>query len=91
MDPVIQLPPYQPLSKPNFMWNEDISGEAFTDNIMAAYHEIVHWKKNVFMIPSGKAGEEFVKEMSRLFRSYGESSAEECVSLTAAMVIPSGV
>ena len=88
-DPAIQLPPYHPLSKPNFMWSENISGEAFTDDIMATYHEIVHWKKNIFMVPSGRAGEDFVKEMSLLFRSYGESTAEECVSLMAAMVIPS--
>ena len=48
----------------------------------------VRWKQNLFMVPSGKVGEAFVAELSRLYRLYGESTSLEPVALTAAMTIP---
>ena len=32
-----------------------------------AYDEVVHWKKNVFVVFFGRVGKEFVQELSRLF------------------------
>ena len=32
------------------------------------YAEIVHWKRNLFKIPSGKAGSAFTRELAWLFR-----------------------
>ena len=34
--------------------------------INATYDEIVHWRRNVFMLPSGAAGKAFVQENTRL-------------------------
>ena len=85
---VSDLPPYSLATSPNFMWGR-IDGESFTHTISCCHAEIVHWKRNLFKVPSGKAGSAFTGELARLFRAYGESSAMELVSLNAAMVLPS--
>ena len=65
-----------------------MSGEDFFQSIDAAYAEVIRWKHNLFLTPSGKSGREFVFELARLFRSYGEGSALESIAIKAAMVLP---
>ena len=62
------LPPFQPASEPSFV-------------IDACYKEVVHWRRNYFMIPSGKAGKDFVTELTRLLRAFADGSTLECVTL----------
>ena len=84
---VCELPPYEEAAAPNFQRGE-IDAETFSHSIECCYAEVVHWKRNLFKIPSGKAGKAFVRELSRLFHAFGDSSAMECVALKAAMVLP---
>ena len=84
---VKDLPAYLPSTSANFKWGE-VDGESFARSITAIYDEIVHWKRNLFKTPSGKAGRMFVQEQARLFTAYAESSALENISLKAAMVMP---
>ena len=81
------LPPFVQMGEPNFTWGE-LEGVHFSDIITSAYAEVIHWKHNLFSVPSGKAGTCFVMELSSLFRSYGEGSAMESCALHAAMVLP---
>ena len=81
------LPPFIPLNRPNFHRSESVDGLTFTDLVNKAYQEVVHWRHNIFSVPSGKAGTAFVSELSRLFRGYGESSALEATALKAAMIL----
>ena len=81
------LPPFQPASEPSFVWGE-VDGECFIKLIDACYKEVVHWRRNYFMIPSGKAGKDFVTELTRLLRAFADGSTLECVALKAAMVMP---
>ena len=60
-----QLPPYEPTSQTPFVWGE-FDSDSFSSTLSAAYLEVVHWKRNVFQIPFGKGGKEFVKELSRI-------------------------
>ena len=76
------------MSPPTFVLSEMMSGEDFIQSIDAAYAEVVRWKHNLFLTPSGKSGREFVSELARLFRSYGEGSALESIAIKAAMVLP---
>ena len=69
------------------MWDE-ITGTDFTQIINSSYAEIVHWRRNLFKVPSGKPGKAFVKELARLFASYGEESALEAIALKAAFTLP---
>ena len=70
-----------------FVWGE-IDGADFRQVIDAAYAEVVHWTRNIFQVPSGAAGKEFVAELTRLFYAYAEQTALESVALTAVMVLP---
>ena len=49
-----------------------MEGESFQEDLLQAYCEVIRWKRNLFMVPSGKHGEAFVSELARLYRSYGE-------------------
>ena len=81
------LPSYPPLPQPSFTWN-DINGADFVHTINSCYAEVVHWRRNLFKIPSGQAGKEFVKELSHLFLNYAESTPLECVAMKAAFAFP---
>jgi hypothetical protein len=58
------LPTFLPLNKPNFRWSESIDGQTFVDLVVKAYEDVVHWRQNVFSVPSGKTGKEFVGELA---------------------------
>ena len=76
-----RLPEYEPLSaEANFVWG-NVDGVTFSSAVNAAYAETVHWRRNLFMVPSGKAGKEFVQEQARLWRAYATASALEAVAL----------
>ena len=84
---VYSLPSFLQVNEPNFMW-ESRDGSSFAHAVMCCYAEVIHWKRNLFKVPSGKAGSSFVKELTRLLRAYTEASALECVALKAVMVMP---
>lgn len=86
--PVIStLPSFTSAQLPNFNWGE-VDGPTIVDIFDQCYDEIVHWKRNIFKVPSGKSGKSFVREMSRLLNAFGDASALEVVALKAAMVMP---
>ena len=75
----------------------DVDGGTFCCALNGVYNEIVHWKRNLFKIPTGKAGTALVqelsrtfraRELSRMFRAYADCSALESVAMKAAMEIP---
>ncbi len=82
-----ELPSFSPAPMPTFKWGS-LDGPDIAQVISASYAEAVCWRRNVFAVPSGKAGKEFVLELARLFRAYAEGSALESIALKAAMVMP---
>ena len=60
----------------------------FTNLIDEAYSQIVHWRPNLFKVPSGSCGKQFVAELARLFEAFTTESALEPVALSAAMTLP---
>ena len=81
-----ELPAFTPMALPRFTWGE-LDSETFTQRLNHAYSTVVHWRRNIFSIPSGNAGAGFVTELSRLFRAYAVGSALESVALKAAMTM----
>ena len=75
-------------SQPNFQWGSK-DGKAFCDNIMIdeAYNDIIHWKRNIFLLPSGATGKAFIREITRLLQTFAEGSAMECIALKASFVM----
>ena len=83
---VRSLPPAPGL---DFVWGQgEVSPKEFVRNVRAAYSESVHWRRNIFSVPSGKSGKEFVRELAGLFKAYANGSALESIALTAAMLLP---
>ena len=75
------------MSVPSFLWGE-LSGQDCAKQLIECYNEALHWRRNLFKVPQGKAGNEFVQEISRLFRSYAEASSLESIALTATILFP---
>ena len=50
-------------SPPNFIWSDVVDGAGFIHSATAAYAEVVHWKHNLFLPPSGKIGHQFTQEL----------------------------
>lgn len=84
---VEDLPSYTSSQNTSFTWHE-IDGIDFIHMIDSTYSEVIHWRRNLFKVPSGKSGKAFVREMARLFSSYGEGSAMESIALKAAFTLP---
>ena len=82
--PVVDDYPFTP--NVDFQWG-DITGKQFCDLITSAYEEVVHWKHNVFMIPFGKAGKAFVKELAKLYQAFADHSALHSIALMACSVM----
>ena len=78
--------PLPSCSQPNFQWGSK-DGKAFCDMIDEAYDDIVHWKRNIFLLPSGVAGKSFIQEITRLLLAFAEGSALECIALKASFVM----
>eukprot|EP00795_Rhopilema_esculentum_P015800 gene15800-7104_t len=57
--------------------------------INAIYEEVVFWKRNLFMLPSGKVGKEFVEECSRLVDEWVDDGPLHLIALKAMMIMPS--
>ena len=50
-----------------FYWN-DVAGTQLAIESNNTYEKIVHWKRNLFMLPSGAAGKNYIEEVARLMK-----------------------
>ena len=57
------------MNEPSFAWSEEIDGTSFSHTITADFAKIIHWKRNLFHAPSGKAGISVVNTLASLFRA----------------------
>ena len=67
------------------MWGA-FDGPSMAHTIDCAYAEIVHSRRNLFLLSSGR---DFIREQTRLFSSYAECKPFERITLKAAMTMPS--
>ena len=59
-----------------------LKGTDITAAVNHAYSVVVRWKKNLFRVPSGKAGQEFIDEVVKTLNLYISGSHFESVGLT---------
>ncbi len=67
---------YTPISEPNFGWGSE-DGKTITSTLNRIYDKIVHWRRNLFKVPSGKHGKSFVRELTRMFNGYGGTGKDQ--------------
>ncbi|XP_066919036.1 uncharacterized protein [Clytia hemisphaerica] len=95
----VQLPP-EPEAEPEpqpqnnieriperFYWG-DIKGTDFERLINNSYEKIVYWRKNLFKLPSGRTGKDFIREVTRLLNAWIEDSPLGVVSMKAVHIMP---
>ena len=62
---IAALPCYEEMTEPLFSWGA-LDGPTCVAIINDCYNEAVCWKPNLFRLPAGRIGEQFVMELSRL-------------------------
>ena len=63
---VPNLPQFTVLEAPSFFWGNHTGRECCLA-LSECYDEAIHWRHNLFKVPSGRAGNLFVRELTRLF------------------------
>ena len=71
----------------SFLWGET-KGSNFVKDLDTMYEKIVYWRQNLFLLPSGRPGKKFIKEITRLVNSWIDNTALKQFSLKAIMVMP---
>ena len=49
--------------------------------INEVYNEVVYWSKNVFLVPYGKIGKEFIDELTSLINDWNDETERQHVAL----------
>ena len=70
-----------------FYWGER-KGSDFTHDLDLAYEQIVYWRQNLFLLPSGKSGKDFIREITRLINCWIDNTALKPIALKSIMVMP---
>ena len=85
------LPEHNVVDKPSMItWGIRSDGSLIvipTSIITDAYNEIVTWRKNVFLVPYGKIGREFIDQVTLHINEWNSSSDNQHISLKAAFVL----
>ena len=55
--------------------------------IEKAYDDVIHWKQNIFLVPSGAMGKGFIKDLTSLLLAFANASALEGIALKASFVM----
>ena len=85
--------PYLPTFKkveviPLVLWASH-TGEELYCEINDAYETIVHWQKNLLMVPSGKAGKKFITELSSWLNKFNNDTPFQSIAMKMYMILPS--
>ena len=65
-----------------------VAGNTFEKDLNNACEKIVHWNKNLFMLPSGAVGKRYVEEVTRLMELCTQDTPLKSISLKAIHAMP---
>ena len=71
----------------DFYWNT-VSGRVYQQDMEEAYNQIVYWRKNTFMVPTGAARKKITDEISRLLNLWTNDTPLKNKALKAIHVMP---
>ena len=66
----------------------DLSGPEIAVQVNSAYDLVMTWRRNLFQVPTGKAGRLFIEELTKTIVNFTSSTALEEVALTMTMIMP---
>ena len=70
-----------------FKWG-DIDGKTFTERVELIYEKVVYWKKNLFLLRTGKSGKLYIDENVKLLNSWVEGTTLHNIAFKAIMIMP---
>ena len=70
-----------------FYWNDAV-GTQFANELNSNYEKIVHWKRNLSMLPSGTAGKNYIEEVIRLMKLWVNDTPLKKIAWKAVHVMP---
>ena len=70
-----------------FKWG-DIDGKTFTERAELIYEKAVYWKKNLFLLRTGKSGKLYIDENVKLLNSWVEGTTLHNIAFKAIMIMP---
>ena len=70
--------------------NENVFAKYLIDSseIDIIYNTIVFWRRNIFNLPSGSAGKQFINESTRLMNAWSTNSSLRPIALKLLMIMP---
>ena len=87
-DITANLPAYTPVEKhPGSTYN-NLEPEEFVDLIEQVYESMVTWRKNLFLLPSGNAGKNFVRLLADWLGKYNVGSSFQGIAIKVVMILP---
>ena len=69
-----------------FEWG-DYKEPEFVKMLNTVYDKVMFWRKNIFLLPSGRSGKLYIEETTRLINSWTHKSPLQDVALKAIMVM----
>ena len=70
----------------NATWG-DLRGREIQEAVDCAFLEVVRWRRNLFKLPTGKAGEDFIEELTRMLDRFASGTVFEPFALTLASIM----
>ena len=59
----------------------------FEANVSTVYEQLVYWKKNLFLLPSGKAGKQYIDETTKLMNEWLPESPVKDIAFKAIKIM----
>ena len=63
-----------------------LHGRVLFDTVNETYEEVIKWKRNLFKVPTGKAGQDFVAELSNCLKHFSSGTSLQPIALKMAMI-----
>ena len=86
--PVADLPSYAPVTRIPTKAIYNMSGAEFTCLVDQAYSTIIKWRTNLFKLPTGKAGKEFITELTSWLHHYNCNTKSHAIALKVYFTLP---
>ena len=63
-----------------------LHGNELFNTINETYDEVIKWRRNLFKVPTGKAGQEFVTELTNCLKHFSAGTSLQPIALKMAMI-----
>ena len=66
-----------------------LDGNELVEIINKVYDDVITWRKNLFLVPTGKLGKDFIILMTYWLEQFNNNSDFKCIALKTFMILPS--